>query len=381
MATSPRVLRKSFATWALFYIGGLLAKDATGTVTAFIHRPLGGLCTATPHLLARHTTHDIDIPIIYENEKLLAINKPPHIPHHDDPSNGQLGILSLIRTQQQQSNSPFSYPHRLYGVHRLDKVTSGILLLAKDSATASMLVNKFRRKEITKYYMAISGKKPKKKKQGWVKGIMNLGRRGSYKLVNPSSQSEVDSKEGVAEELGDNDEVFVSKDRDRLEKNDKRYAVTRFFTAGLGNLPLAPFLLDTRKCNSGADDQPIPKSAILFQPQTGKTHQLRVAAKSLAIPILGDIRYGGGRLCASKGADFNEDATDDWDRTYLHSSVMHFHFNENENVTIWSPPPFAHLFSSSELNEIFIGMMEKHCDCPQILHATRKTATDQSGSH
>ena len=66
--------------------------------------------------------HEIDIPIIYENDRLLAINKPHNIPHHDDPSTDQLGILSLIRLQQnQQPNPSFSYPHRLYGVHRLDR--------------------------------------------------------------------------------------------------------------------------------------------------------------------------------------------------------------------------------------------------------------------
>ena len=65
-------------------------------------------------------------PIIFENDKLLAINKPPHISHHDDPSTGELGIISIIRSQQQTQT--FSYPDRLWSVHRLDKVTSGILL-------------------------------------------------------------------------------------------------------------------------------------------------------------------------------------------------------------------------------------------------------------
>ena len=68
---------------------------------------------------------DIDIPIIFENDKLLAINKPPYISHHDDPTTSELGIMSIIRSQQETQT--FSYPDRLWSVHRLDKVTSGIL--------------------------------------------------------------------------------------------------------------------------------------------------------------------------------------------------------------------------------------------------------------
>ncbi|KAL9178324.1 hypothetical protein ACHAXT_001752 [Thalassiosira profunda] len=313
---------------------------------------------ATQHraLLASHATnnaYDVSVPIIYENERLLAVAKPPRIPHHDDASSP--GILSVIRHQQQQPNPSFSYPGRLYGVHRLDKVTSGILLFAKDSATASELMCKFNNKEIQKYYVAISGKKPKKGKQGWVKGEMVLGRRGSYKLVNSSRKPKIaedDSGEGMD-------------DDDRTAKRSIGYAVTRFFTAGLGNLQMVPQLLDPTE---GSEGRAIPKTAILFQPHTGRTHQLRVAAKSVGLPILGDARYGGGRLETSTA-----DGTD-WDRTYLHACAMHFQLSpfgrrRRHDVTIWSPPPFDHLFAPGELNGVFVGMMEKHCDCAPILDA------------
>mmetsp|Transcript_38309 Transcript_38309/g.65416 ORF Transcript_38309/g.65416 Transcript_38309/m.65416 type:complete len:379 (+) Transcript_38309:69-1205(+) len=306
---------------------------------------------------------DVDIPIIYENDKLLAIEKPHNIPHHDSPSTGEMGLLSIIRHQQQQPNPSFPYPNRLYGVHRLDRVTSGILLLAKDPATASALMNKFQKKEIQKYYMAISGKKPKKKKQGWVKGIMTMGRRGSYKLVNASKQpKEADLREDGAE-------IAAGK------KEDIGFAVTRFYTAGLGNLPFAATISSsdggTSQHDTKDDDRIVPKTAILFRPHTGKTHQLRVAAKSVSLPILGDDRYGGGRMdCpADDGAD-----EDDWDRTYLHASAIHFQLGENEDVTIWSPPPFGHLFPTANVKDVFVGLMEKHCDSDAILGAIRKDA-------
>ena len=299
-------------------------------------------------------TDDIDIPIIFENDKLIAINKPPHVPHHDNPSTRQLGIMSLIRAQQhEQSNPRFRYPHRLWSVHRLDQVTSGILIFAKDSATASTLIGKFQRKEIKKYYTAVSGKKATKKKQGWVKGHMKLGRRGSYKLVNDYGNK-----------------------KDTTKKTNG-YAVTRFFTAGLGNLSMAPSLVHSLNNEEDKDHTPslIPKTAVLFEPHSGKTHQLRVAAKSLAIPILGDLRYGGGCLNIIHDGDESTERGVDWNRTYLHASAIHFQLDEH-NISIWSPPEcFDHLFTGREMTNVFVKLMEKHCDCTPILDVIHKKQT------
>lgn len=297
--------------------------------------------------------HQTIIPIIYEDEKLLAICKPPHIPHHDDPHKSQVGILSLIR--QQQTQQTFPYSGRLYGVHRLDRVTSGILLFAKDSYTANALTTKFRRKEVRKYYFAISGKKPKKKKQGWVKGEMAIGRRGCYKLLNEKRK----------QDLILDDEVVGSNDK-RVIAERGGYAETRFYTAGLGNLNLSYI----SRSDESADQCPTAKTAILFEPHTGKTHQLRVAAKSVGLPILGDKRYGGGSIQVQpEDVDFSETDLTAFDRTCLHASAIHFEI-EGYNVTVCSPPPFSYLFQEGNgLNDVFVGMMSKYCDCAPILDA------------
>ena len=303
---------------------------------------------------------DIAIPIIYEDNNLLAISKPSFIPHHDDPQSGQMGILSIIR--QQQSDKLFPYTGRLYGVHRLDRVTSGILLLAKDSSTANELITKFRRKEVQKYYFAISSKKPKKKKQGWVKGRMVVGRRGSYKLVNEIKPTMNDS-EGDAV--------------DSTSKNGGGYAETRFFTAGLGNLDLG-FVPNENMNVASSNKLVVPKTAILFEPHTGKTHQLRVAAKSVGLPILGDERYGGGKVKVSweeteidQSINLETDPSV-FDRTYLHASAIHFEMDAGYNVTICSSPPFGHLFhDESSFNDVFVRMMDKYCDCLPVLDAIR----------
>ena len=359
---------------------------------------------------------DIEIPIIFENDRLLAVNKPCGVPHHDDPSTGELGIMSLLRNRQQlpfsssssPSTSSFAYRDRLYGVHRLDRVTSGILLLAKDPETAGLLASKFRDGEIAKFYAGVSGRKPTKKKQGWVRGVMTKGRRGCYKLLNgggddahqprTDEQDEERADGGMREVDDDGDEVDGRQGGGAGAKKgggNVGYAATRFYTAGLGNLPLHPSLSVVDEDPTTVDDHrdpdgrgggggerrrtvaSIPRTAMLFRPHTGKTHQLRVAAKSLSMPILGDVRYGGGRLPAAGGGggappsprpDGVDDSNGrDWDRTYLHASAVHFELDERESVTVWSPPPFGGL--ATGLDEVFVRLMEKHCDCPQILDA------------
>lgn len=249
------------------------------------------------------------IAVLYESEQILAILKPEGVSHHDDGEVGS-GIMSLVR--KQQASGEIDYQGRLYGVHRLDRVTSGILLFAKDSETAGMISSKFREGEISKYYCGISGRKPKKKKQGWIKGNMVKGRRKSWLLT----------REGT-----DN------------------YASTRFFSTGLSTL--AHHLID---------EEEQPKTLLLFRPYSGRTHQLRVAAKSVGLPLLGDPVYKDGNDCS------------DARRTYLHACALHF-ILDDDDVTIWSPPPFEGLWDSDgqeEFEQLYRQLVSKHCDCESI---------------
>ncbi|KKA44196.1 TIGR01621 family pseudouridine synthase [Salinivibrio sp. KP-1] len=140
---------------------------------------------------------------------------------------------------------------KVYLVHRLDKMTSGLLLLATSSHAASVLSGLFASREIEKFYLALSAKKPRKK-QGSIVGDMTKGRRGSWKLL-------------------------TSKDNP---------ARTRFTSIAGGE----------------------GRRLFLCRPYTGKTHQIRVAMKSIGSPLIGDDYYGG------------EPA----DRGYLHAYGLQF---------------------------------------------------------
>jgi len=167
-----------------------------------------------------------EIQIVYENDDFLAINKPEGISVQDEKN--QSGILPKLRLQ--------TGIEKLWLIHRLDKVTSGLLLLGKNKQSAARLSGYFAHKNITKYYIAITDKKPKKK-QGMVTGDMRKIRDGKWALSTTLTNP----------------------------------AISQFFSTSL-----SPGL----RLN-------------LVKPLSGKTHQIRVMLKSLGSPILGDNLYGG----------------------------------------------------------------------------------------
>lgn len=144
----------------------------------------------------------------------------------------------------------------LYPVHRLDSMTSGLIVFATNKGSAQELAASFREHRIEKFYIALGGTHPRKK-QGSVIGDMKKVRGGKWILCHSRNNP----------------------------------AITQFISSGLGN-GLRLYLL-----------------RIL----TGKTHQIRVALKSLGVPILGDPLY-------SKKVSNNLII----DRGYLHSYAMGF---------------------------------------------------------
>jgi len=183
--------------------------------------------------------------IVYQTDDFIIIYKPCGLSVHKDQS--EIGLTTLLAEQ-------LGVP-QVWLVHRLDKVTSGLLILALNAESAAEFFRLFSEHHIQKTYLALSNQKPKKK-QGLIVGDMQKARNGAWKLCQ--------SKENPA--------------------------ITRFESVSCEpNLRL-----------------------FILKPQTGKTHQLRVAMKSLGSPILGDLLYGKN--------------TENIDRTYLHAARLQFEF-------------------------------------------------------
>lgn len=108
--------------------------------------------------------------IVYRHTDFYIFNKPAGMSFHSET---QAGFVVLAEQLCQE---------KLYSVHRLDKLTSGLLILARSSEAAARFTEMFSQKLINKVYLALSDQKPKKK-QGWIKGDMVKARRGAYKLM------------------------------------------------------------------------------------------------------------------------------------------------------------------------------------------------------
>ncbi|AFU18476.1 TIGR01621 family pseudouridine synthase [Actinobacillus suis] len=192
--------------------------------------------------------------ICFQHHDFVVIDKPVGVSVHKDEE--AVGLTEKLAKQLQVE--------QVWLVHRLDKVTSGLLIFALNKQAAVHFYHLFEQHKIEKTYWALSDQKPKKK-QGKISGDMQKSRNGAWKLCH--------SKQNPA--------------------------VTQFISYSL---------------------EPNLRHFIL-QPKTGKTHQLRVAMKSLGSPILGDQLYAGTEA----------------DRVYLHAYQLKFEY-QGESFCIQSPP-------------------------------------------
>ncbi len=198
--------------------------------------------------------------IIDETADFIVVEKPAGIGFHSE--NDIAGFFAQVEKERGE---------KLYPVHRLDKVTSGLMLVARTVQAARDLGELFERRQVEKYYLAISDRRPKKK-QGAVVGDMTRSRRGSWML-------------------------------ERTRANPAR---TQFFSFG------------------SADGTRL----FVVRPRTGRTHQVRVALKSLGSPIVGDTLYHGP-----------EHLVDTVDRCYLHAYALRFELHDT---------PYSYLLVPSE---------------------------------
>lgn len=219
---------------------------------------------------------EINSPIIFENDHFVVANKPANQNFHDE-GDVNSGFFNKIKKQQGYEE--------LYPVHRLDKMTSGLIIFAKNLAASQQFNILFEQHHIQKYYLAISLEKPTKK-QGWIKGDMVKSRRSAYKLLRTTNNP----------------------------------AISLFFSYGLG------------------------KSLRLFivKPLSGKTHQIRVALKSIGSPITGDAIYNPSNQA---------------DRGYLHAYALKFTFL-NEEFSFVCPPTDGDLFIRAETSEAIDTMKQ-----------------------
>ena len=93
-----------------------------------------------------------ELSLVFEHDDFVIVNKPAGMNFHSEEEAG-----FVVRA------SEFLGIRQLYPVHRLDKITSGMVILAKSSEVADTFSKLFESRKIEKFYLAISTRKPKKK--------------------------------------------------------------------------------------------------------------------------------------------------------------------------------------------------------------------------
>lgn len=237
--------------------------------------------------------------VVFENEHALFIDKPPGLSHHS--SADEDGVLTCMRNMQKNGEM---YKGELFSVHRLDKHTSGLLMLAKSKLAAAHFVNQFESRKVVKYYIAVANQKPKKK-MGLISGDMAPSRRSQQKLLR--------SQEDPAKTR------FISRSFDCDLDSEEENEFAKYSSADAPSLRL-----------------------FLLRPLTGKKHQIRVMMKSLRAPVMGDPLYSTKDKLEKTASD----------RCYLHACALQVNMPSDENqegelVQIILKPEKGKVFSSS----------------------------------
>lgn len=179
---------------------------------------------------------DIPLEVIHEDDQIIVINKPPHMVIYPAAGNKSGTLMNALASRCRRLSS-IGAPLRPGVVHRLDKETSGVIVIAKDDAAYYNLVRQFKEKSIDKHYLALV--------------------YGNLK----TESGQIDAAIGRS----------VS-DRKKMSTKTRRgkEAITRFEVI--------------KRFHSAT----MAKVTIL----TGRTHQIRVHFASIGHPVLGDKTYG-----------------------------------------------------------------------------------------
>src|SRR5271166_1845021 len=244
----------------------------------------------------RAMAEEIPLDIVYEDDDLAVVNKPAGMMVH-----AGAGATEDARNRGTLVNALLHHFKALSGVggelrpgivHRLDRATSGLMVVAKNDEAHRQLAKQFSGREVHKTYIALV--------HGWPKR-----ERGTIQSA--------------------------------ISRHSQRR--TRMTTRGFGGRDAVTHYVVKRKI-----DSPYGKFALLeVKIETGRTHQIRVHVSSLGHPVVGDALYGAPselRSQSNKRRSAGMPATLTLDRNFLHSAVLEFvHPRTKESLKFSRPLP------------------------------------------
>lgn len=230
--------------------------------------------------------------VIYEDDQVLVVHKPYGMLVHEDWTSGPEGTLVewfLTRVPEAKgvgevTTKPDGSPLQRSGVvHRLDRETSGVMILAKTADAHALLKAQFHDRLVKKEYRA------------FVYGQIH-DRWGT-----------------INRPIGRNAKDFKKRSAEHGAKGTLRDAVTLFERIGAGEYEGESF------------------SYLKLIPKTGRTHQLRVHLKAIDRPIVGDILYADKKMPTSNNLGL--------ERLALHAHVLELDLPGGERERFIAPIP------------------------------------------
>ncbi|UAB75872.1 RluA family pseudouridine synthase [Mesoflavibacter sp. SCSIO 43206] len=234
---------------------------------------------------------DIPLDIVYEDDQLLVVNKPAGMVVH--PGHGNYSGTLINALIFHFDNLPNNSSERPGLVHRIDKDTSGLLVVAKTEHAMAHLTAQFKAKTSEREYVAIVWGNLEED-QGTIEG--NIGRHPKNRLQNT---------------------VFLDDEADKGKPAVTHYKVIE----RLGYVTLVSCKLET-----------------------GRTHQIRVHMKHIGHTLFNDERYGGNLILKgttfTKYKQFVENCFKVLPRQALHAKTLGFmHPTKNEFMSFDTPIP------------------------------------------
>ena len=226
------------------------------------------------------------IPIVYEDDELLAVSKPPHLNVYPSRRHRAGSLIELVHEGHRLRHGPSDYSPTL--CHRLDRETSGLVLFARNRAARAEISRQLEEREITKTYLALVAGEIDEE-VGYIE--LPLGRDGS-------SAVEIKS---VVTQTG--------------QHATTRWRVIRHLRG---------------------------QTLLELTPETGRQHQLRAHCAAIGHPIVGDKLYLGGDdlFLESLDGPLSEDtaAALGLDRQALHAWKLSFiHPTTGHQIEIEAP--------------------------------------------
>jgi 23S rRNA pseudouridine1911/1915/1917 synthase len=218
--------------------------------------------------------------VLFEDNHCLVVNKPAGLLSQADVT----GDPSVVSWAKDDLKARYRKPGNVYVglVHRLDRPTSGVVVLARTSKAASRLSAQFRAGQVTKVYWAIVEGEPAEDHGEWI-DLLEKDRQTNLVRVKAAEQP-------------DND--------DGGKEARVAYRVVARSAGG---------------------------SKLELRPATGRSHQLRVQLANRGMPIVGDRKYGAATVLK---------AEDGGRRIALHARELSFkHPTREEVISVVAPVP------------------------------------------